>query len=206
MGIEIITPPAIEPLDIAEARAQCELAAGDTTWDELLNMAIAAAREAAEQRMGAVLIQRTVDQTLDRFPCAGEADISIEDPPAWNSRCVVACPLQVTLVSYVDEAGATQVLAGSNYTLDKSNWPFWLLPAYGVEWPATREQANALRIRVVKGYGQRADIPATVRWWLRLAVGFAFAHREQFDLTGKVAEIPGRFADSLLDPYRMFTV
>lgn len=214
MGFKFVSAISTEPLSLAEARAQCNITAGDTTFDTELGLYIAAARAKAENYMGAFIMQRTYDMTLDEFPSSsqswsawlgGQADIGFR-PPAWNDSCVVPIPLSVTSVKYIDEAGVEQTLAGSAYTLDDSNWPFWLLPAVDTEWPATRAQANAVTIRVVNGYDAQSKIPGDVRAWLLLTVGFLFAHREAFDTTGKVAEIPSRFVDSLLDPYRLFTV
>jgi uncharacterized phiE125 gp8 family phage protein len=206
MGTKLIVAPTLEPLSLADARMQCNITAGDTTFDSELTAYIAAARAKAENYMGAVLMQRTVDQTLDRFPFANEADITIEQPPAWNSQCVSPLPLSITSISYVDEDGATQTLSGVTYALDDSNWPFWILPAVDTDWPSTQDQANAVTIRMVKGYDAQSKIPGDVRGWILLTVGYLFAQREAFDATGKVSDIPNRFVDSLLDPYRVFTV
>ncbi len=204
MGQKLFAAPTLEPLSLADARMQCNITAGDTTYDAELAAYIAAARAKAENYMGAVIMQRTVDLTLDAFPV--DDDVQLEQPPAWNTQCVVPLPLSVTSVKYIDTAGTEQTLAGSAYALDDSNWPFWLLRAVDTEWPDTRDQANAVTIRVVKGYDAQSKIPGDVRVWLLLTVGFLFAHREAFDTAGKVAEIPSRFVDSLLDPYRVFTV
>jgi uncharacterized phiE125 gp8 family phage protein len=206
MGLRLITGASLEPLSLADARMQCNITAGDTTFDAELTAYIAAARAKAENYMGAVLMQRTVDQTLDRFPCADEADIVVEEPPAWNSRCKETLPLAISSLKYIDESGVEQTLASNLYTLEDSIWPFWVLPAVDTDWPATRSQANAVIIRMVKGYDAQSKIPGDVRAWLLLTVGFLFAQREAFDSTGKVAEIPSRFVDSLLDPYTVFTV
>ena len=45
-----------------------------------------------------------------------------------------------------------------------------------------------------------------MRAWLLLTAAFIYAQREVMVLGGKVAEIPARFVDSLLDPYRLFKV
>ena len=42
--------------------------------------------------------------------------------------------------------------------------------------------------------------------WILLTAAFIYAQREAMVLGGKVAEIPNRWVDSLLDPYRVFKV
>lgn len=203
MGIKLITPPALEPISVAELKAQERVTSASE--DTLLGLIIAAARAKAENYMGAVIMQRTVDQTLDEFPSDG--DIEIEQPPAWNSSCVAQLPLVISSITYADEDGADQVLAGSGYALDDSNWPFWVLRAADTDWPATAtDQANAVRIRMVKGYDNQANVPGDVRAWLLMTAGFLWVNRESFVVNDRVAEIPSRFVDSLLDPYRVFKV
>lgn len=189
MGLKLITAAATEPITLAQLKAQCRVDTSDD--DAVLTLAIQAARAKAENYTGTAIISQVWDQTLDEFP---EAEIELLKPPVTA----------VTSVSYVDEAGATQVLAGSSYSLDNTTFPGWLLPAYGSEWPATRDQANAVTIRYATGYADANAVPGDMRAWLLLTAAFIYAQREVMVLGGKVAEIPARFVDSLLDPYRVF--
>ena len=91
------------------------------------------------------------------------------------------------------------MISSGNYALDAATFPGWLLPAYGYEWPETRDQANAVTIRYETGYADAAALPGDMRAWLLLTAAFIYAQREVMVLGGKVAEIPARFADSLLD-------
>jgi uncharacterized phiE125 gp8 family phage protein len=202
MGIKLHTAPTLEPITLAQVKANSNI---DTTdFDTMISdVIIPWVRQAAENRMGSVIMQRTVDQTLDEFPVA---EIALEQPPAWNHQCVSPLPLSITSVTYIDEAGDTQTVDAADYSLDDSNWPFWLLPAVDTDWPDTREQANAVTIRVVKGYDAITKIPADIRQWLLLAADFAINNRGLMDTTGRMVAIPGGFADSLLDPYRVFVV
>lgn len=201
MGLKVFTPAAIEPITLAEAKLQCQI---DTTdWDTLLPLLIAAARAKAENYMGAAIMQRTLDQTLDAFP---DAEIALEQPPAWNNTVPLACPLSISSITYVDDAGTTQTLAGAAYTLDTSIWPFYVLPAFDTEWPSTRDQANAVTVRYVLGYSSQAAVPGDIRGWLLMTVAFLFAQRESIMMDGRVSEIPSRWTDAMLDPYRVFRV
>lgn len=203
MGIKLITAPTLEPITSAQVKAQCSIDSDDTSLDTLVDIAIKAARAAAENRMRAYIMKRTVEQYLDAFP---EAEIEIEVPPAWNKMTPIACPLSITSVGYTDAAGDDQTLDTDLFTLDEKAWPFWVLPAVDTEWPTPRDQANAVVIRYEVGYTLAADIPADVRAWLLLTAAFLVNNREAFDATGKVSEIPNRWVDSLLDPYTVWKV
>lgn len=193
MGLKIYTPPSSEPITLAELKAQAAIDTADTSLDGLCAIAIAAARAKAENYTGRSLVTQTWDQTLDAFP---SAEIELLRPPVAS----------ISSVSYVDEAGATQTLNNTLYTLDTTTFPGWLLPAVDTEWPATREQANAVTIRYVCGYGEASSVPADIRAWLLMTAAFLVNNREAFDATGKLIDIPSRFVDSLLDPYRVFKV
>lgn len=191
MGLKLINAAGTEPITLAQLKAQCRV---DTTDDDaVLTLAIQAARAKAENYTGTAIISQVWDQTLDAFP---DAEIELLKPPVTS----------VNSVTYVDAAGATQTLPGASYSLDAATFPGWLLPAYGTEWPETRDQANAVTIRFTTGYADANSVPGDMRAWLLLTAAFIYAQREVMVLGGKVAEIPARFVDSLLDPYRLFKV
>lgn len=191
MAINIITPPASEPISLDEARTQCRIAADDTSEDTLLALYVKAAREAAEHELGRALVSQTWEQTLDAFP-AGE--IQLGKPRA----------LSITSVQYIDTAGDLQTLSPSAYTLDAATSPGWLLPAVDTSWPDSADVVNAVRIRFVAGYGAASDVPAAVRQWMLLTVATMYAQREAIDASGRVAALPSRFVDRLLDAERVY--
>lgn len=212
MGIRLVIAPTLEPITLGDVKLQCRI--DDTASDALITgTIIPAARAKAEQYMGAVLMQRTFDMLLDTFPTSSASwmsewtgDVQFERPPAWNSGCISPNPLTIVSIKYIDAAGVQQTLDPATYSIDDSTWPFYALPAVGTDWPTARAQANAWAIRYTLGYDDTAKVPADVRSWLLLTAGFLWAHRESIDLTGKTIDIPNRFVDSLLDPYRVFSV
>lgn len=191
MGLKLITLPATEPITLAQLKAQCRVDTSDD--DAVLTLAIAAARAKAENYTGTAIISQVWEQTLDAFP---EAEIELLKPPVTI----------INAVTYIDASGAAQTLAGSAHALDAGTFPGWLLPAYDTSWPDTRDQANAVTIRYTTGYADANSVPGDMRAWLLLTAAFIYAQREVMVLGGKVAEIPARFVDSLLDPYRVFKV
>lgn len=192
MSISIVAAPSVEPVSLAEARAQCRI--DGTDEDDLLSIYIAAAREAAEHRTNRRFITQTWLQTLDEFPVT--SDIKLLVPPVAS----------VTSVTYVDPEGTTQTLASTAYVLDANAQPAgWLLPADGTEWPDTDDVINAVQITLVCGYGASgSSVPTALRNWMLMTIGYLYAQREAIDGTGRHKEIPSRFVDGLLDPFIVY--
>lgn len=191
MGLKLISAPAVEPITLEQMKLQCRV--DDASEDGLLALIIKAARAKAENYTGCAIISQVWEQTLDAFPCA---EIELLKPPATA----------IEYVTYRDVDGATQVLPSNRYTLDAATFPGWLLPEVDAGWPSTDGSANCITIRYATGYANADSIPDDMRAWLLLTAAFLYAQREAMVIDGKVSEIPGRFLDSLLDPYRVFKV
>jgi len=190
MSLAIITAPSIEPVSLADARLHCRI--DSTAEDDLLAIYITAARQMAEELTNRALITQQWRQTLDAWPAE---DVRLDRSPQ----------VSIDSVTYIDTAGATQTLSSAAYVLDAATSPGWLIPADGATWPSTDTVANAVSITYTCGYGDAAsDVPAPIRSWILLTVGYLYAQREAVDLTGKASAIPSRFVDRLLDPYIVY--
>jgi len=190
MPLALITPPAIEPISLVEAKLHARV--DDSDRDTLINVFIKSAREAAEHELGRALITQTWRLTLDEFPCA---EIELPKPKV----------LSIVSVGYVDADGVDQTVSSANYTLDSAQLPGWVLPAEDFDWPATRAIANAVRVDFTAGYGPAAtDVPASVRQWMLLQIGAAVKQAEAFASGFTVAELPNRWVDGLLDRERTY--
>lgn len=200
MGIKIITAPSSTPISVAEAKANSRVDASDE--DSQFARWIKEAVALAENYMRAAIMQRRVEQTVDAFP---DAEVEIELPPAWNSTTPVAAPIALVSLTYVDSAGATQTVATTDYTIDDTNWPFWMLPAFDFDWPETQGSANDVRVRYDTGYASAADVPEDILGWLLAYVDHKYHHRGAVLANGKTIELPTSFFGQL-DPYRVFKV
>lgn len=179
----------------------------NTTDDPLLGLFIASARAAAETELHRHLVTQTLDLYLDYFPGA--------DPRWWDARQrkwfygddyeIRLPPLQsVTSITYVDTDGATQTLAASQYLVDAKSQPARIRPAYGLSWPSAREQANAVIVRFVAGYGAAAAVPACIKNWMLVRVKTLWENRDQIVVgTNGLVQIPPAFIDSMLDSERI---
>lgn len=188
MGLKLITPPATEPVTLAEAKAHLRVDIADD--DALITSLIVAARTDCENLIQRALITQTWEKAVDAF---GEA-IELPKPPL----------ISVLHVRYDDTNGVEQTLASLSYQVDNFSEPGWVVPAYGFDWPDTREQINAVRVRYTAGYGSAAAVPQPIKQWILIRVGQLHEHREQVAAGVSVATLP--FVDSLLDTYRVITV
>src|SRR3974377_971688 len=69
MRLDLITPPAVEPVTLAEAKQHARVEYPDD--DALITGMIVAARRMAETRLRSALITQTWNLYLDSFPSAG---------------------------------------------------------------------------------------------------------------------------------------
>ena len=186
MGLKLITPPAAEPVLLADAKLH--LRVDGTDEDTLITALIQAAREACEHELGRVLITQTWEMVLDAFP----AGIRLPYPPCQS----------VVSVKYIDADGTLQTLSAPSYQLDSHSEPAWLVPAYGYTWPSTREEPNAVRVQFVAGFGDAGtDVPEVLRAWMLLQIGHWYANREAAG-DARMEKTP--YVERLLDRYRVY--
>lgn len=183
MGLKIVAQPSVEPVTLADAKLH--LRVDHDTEDDLISAMIAAAREACEHETDRAIAVQTLELAIDAFPADG---IKLLRPPVASIESVV----------YVDAEGVEQTMPSTSYYLDSAQEPSWLLPAVGADWPATREQANAVRVRYVAGY---TECPKAIRAWILLRLGTLYRTREG-DSEKPVVASP--FADRMLDRYRVW--
>ncbi len=188
MALKPITGPGSEPVPLDEAKAQCRVE--HSAEDSLITSLIAVARAEAERELGRALFTQTWEAVYDAFPCA---EIELGKPPVQL----------ITSVTYIDTAGATQVLSGAAYTLDADRDPGWCLPAHGYTWPTTLNTANAVRVRFVSGWASVESIPEPIKHWIKVRVATLHKFREAIAAGVSVTTLGDRFTDRLLDPWRV---
>lgn len=159
--VEVVTPPATEPISLAEARRQVHVAESDTTYDNELTLAIQASREQWESDTDTAVITQTL--RLYGWSFYGW---SIELPRR---------PVQsVTSVLYYDATDTQQTLSTNIYALDtpartirlKDNevWPTVALNRY-----------DGITVTYVAGYTSASAVPAIWKQAMLLLVGYYFS-------------------------------
>lgn len=188
MALKLIVPATELAISLADAKAHLKVDVADD--DTLITAYITAATEMAEQATGRAIMPQTWELTLDAFPDAFE----ITRIPA----------LSVTSLKYWDATGTQQTLGTGLYTLDNADdyASAYVVPAYGGTWPTAREQINAVALRYVAGYAAAANVPDSIKAWIKLQVGAMYENRQ---LEGAVQTHALGFADRLLDRYKVYT-
>ncbi len=183
MTLTVITPPAAEPLTVAELQAQLRWSSSDES--ALLAAYIVAARRAAEAFLHRRLITQTVRLTLTAF---------------CPQLALPIAPVQsVDQVAYTDADGDEAILDPARYRLATAGLPTLLVPAYGQEWPVPRNDWDSVRIDLIVGYGAAgSDVPADILQGLRLLAAHMFQNRDA--TAAPLTEIPFGVR-SLWDPH-----
>jgi len=166
MGLTETTAPAIEPVSLAEQKLHMRV--DDSDENALITTQIAAARMAAERFTQRSFIETTWAETFDAFP-------AIIRPP----RSPLSSTASDVVITYVDIDGTTQTLSSALYTIDATNEPARIIPAFGESWPSTRGHINDVTVTFVAGYGTvSTDVPDAIIAAVKLLAADLYEFRE----------------------------
>jgi uncharacterized phiE125 gp8 family phage protein len=174
-----------EPVTVDEFRNHIK---SDTDDEDIALLGyLMAARRGMEEEYATALVPQTCVLRLDRFPTENSAF-------TYNYGEIelrIAHVTSITSIQYIDTDGATQTLAGANYTADVYSTPARIRPAYGLSWPATRLDMNAVTVTFVAGYATPADVPFNVKAALLLLAAELNDKREPTVTGATIAAVPG---------------
>lgn len=174
--------------NIADASLGVGAPTANTTADPDLMSLVKAARSAAERITRRALITQTWDLYLDAFPC-------------WE-LCIPKPTLQsIVEITYVDTDGMTQTLAADQCLVDTATEPARITPAFGLVWPVTRWQTNAVKVRFIAGYGAAAAVPDGIKLWMKVRIMHYFENGGAMNQVRGAVEFPRSFIDGLLDDF-----
>lgn len=135
MELKVITPPAAEPLTLAETKLH--LRVDHNTDDTLITALIATAREWVESYTGKSLVEQTRQITLSSWPYA---PLRLHGGPVQ----------EIESVKYTDKTGAEKTVAATVYYLTPSGE---IALDYGQTWPSdTLRGPGSISIVYVTGY------------------------------------------------------
>lgn len=199
----LVTPPATEPLSLADAKAQVRLQT--TSDDSLVTTFITAAREYCERRSHLGFITQTWDLWLDNwnnvsfenvagyFGGDGMAGITLyNNPQKMNHVTLPLGPVQsVTWVKYTDFNNNQQTWNSSNYCpIVSGTNPARITPVQGTSFPSVALQDNAIQIRFVIGYGGYGSVPQALCSAMRLCFERLYEIRGAVNVGNIVTEVP----------------
>jgi uncharacterized phiE125 gp8 family phage protein len=147
--IDIVTPPAEEPVTLAELKAHAKIddpadSGALSALNASLNSAIVTARERAETYMRRSLITQTLDVWYSSWDGVGY--IELPRGPAQS----------ITSITVYDDANDLTVVDPMIYSFQASDVLFsdWL--------PYSRSRFG-IKVRIVSGYGDADDVPALIK-------------------------------------------
>ena len=204
MPLLLVSPPAEEPVSLAEAKLHLRVDFSDD--DALITALITAARAAAETMTGRQLVTARWKLVLDSFPGPSLMGVPAGTPFSLPGHAILIpkCPIQsLVSIQYLDMASTWQVMPATDYTVDLACEPARITPVFGKIWPITLPQIGAVTVTFDAGYGAANTVPEGLKSWIKLRVGSLYAHREEIALLnrGSIESLP--FVDGLLDPFRM---
>ncbi len=206
-GLTLVTPPAAEPVSLAEAKAQMRVDTSDD--DTLISSLIVAARQAAEEHTRRALVNQTWRLSLDRFPArplnwwdgvrqganvpGTAAAIELPRPPLQS----------VTSLTTYDDADTASVMAAAGYFVDSDGEPGRVVLRAGNTWPTVERVAGGVEVLFVAGYGaSAADVPQAIRQGILLLAAHLYENREAVVIGDPAAEVPLGIA-ALWRPWRI---
>lgn len=196
MSVQRVIAPATEPVSLAEVKLHIRQDASiGTLEDAMLERWIRGARQRAEHLTQRAFITQTWQTNLDMFPSAIELPYSPIQSVSW--------------VKYYDEANVLQTLDPADYKVDKDGKLVgYIVPAYGLSWPSTYPDINAVQVQWVAGWGDDAeadDFPECVIDWMLLVIEDRYRHRgANYPANEELRPHPQ--LDRILDPVTLLRV
>jgi hypothetical protein len=203
MRLELVTPPAAEPVSLAEAKAHARVEFDDD--DALISSLIVAVRRICETEVRRAFITQTFDMTIDRFPYrlvgqvldpwafpSGKAWLERQAIPGSGALAIPRPKLQsIASISYLDVNGVTQTLDPSAYRVIAGT-PGLVEPAYQTTWPSIRPVSGAVTVRFTAGYGDATAVPEAIKVAIKMGVAYLYENREHIVVSAglTIAELP----------------
>ena len=183
MTLSLISPPAEEPVTLAEARAHLRLDAAEE--DGLLSALVTAARTALEAETRCVFVTQYWRFTLDDWPSR-----PIELP--------LAPVAEVTAVKVALVSGAMLTIDPAFYEVDTRGEPPRIAARRGQAWPMPATRLAGIEVEFTAGYGAPAAVPQPLKQAILLLAAHWFESRAPI---GEGVELP-LTVSALAAPYR----
>ncbi|HUJ04057.1 MAG TPA: head-tail connector protein [Rhizomicrobium sp.] len=202
MPLELVTPPAAEPVTLSDAKLHLKVDTGDD--DALITSLIAAARARAEWHTGRAFITQSWRLWLDGWPGArGDGGL----PPALSATPPVPISIPLpplasvdSITTYAMDDSAT-VMDTSMYQADTASAPGRIALKVGVAPPVNLRSLNAIAIAFTAGYGASAsDVPDAILRAILMIVADLYANRGDAGVETSAAAL------ATLAPYRILNL
>jgi uncharacterized phiE125 gp8 family phage protein len=190
MRLSLLTPPAEDPVSLAEAKAH--LRVEHDREDAWIVSSIKAATAFAESFTRRQFVTATWALRLDQFP-----------------RCEIRlplAPLRSARVAYIDPFLSSAEWNPEEYVVDAPRGdhaaPGRIYPKPGGSFPTTHAAYSGVVVSFDAGYGGAADVPAGIKHAILLTVADLFENRGT-SVVGAIVSPLSLTAERLLWPYRV---
>lgn len=175
MALKLITPPAVEPVLLADLDEHMRVATAEES--ATISAYIATAREYCEGFQNRAYITQTFELWLDVWP--RKNFITIPRPPLQT----------ITSIKYYGTDNTEYTMPVTDYFVDAKSDPGRVVLAYGKYWPTTTlRPANGVVVTFVAGYGDAGTaVPQKVKQSIRMLTGHYYENREA-TIIGKKGE------------------
>jgi uncharacterized phiE125 gp8 family phage protein len=197
LDVALVEAPAVQPISLADAKAQVR-ASDFSDDDDLLQSLVDAAVSMLDGHAGILGRALISQQWVVYFDYAF---------PSWRVPLPLSPLISVDDVQFIDNNGVLQTVDPSVYVV--IDGPVAALePAFNKAWPSPRSQIRTVKITFTAGYGtDPADVPAPIRAAMKLLVGHLYYHREAVvgvENRDSSAPLP-LGVDALIAPFRART-
>jgi hypothetical protein len=222
MGLQIITPPSIEPVTLADAKLWARI--NNSVEDSVTSGLITVAREMCEKFLRRPILPTGYLWTTDGFP--GYVLPALRDPEFFNVvrethdliwRTPIGGVTSIDSINYIDPNTGPTLLAADLYQVDYTEEPCRLAPAYQQSWPTAQSQMGAVQIAFTAGYppgpavgsppvaNPLANVPAPILAALKVILTDMGENKGETNLQYQSYPVPYT-ADKLMWPYRVFPI
>lgn len=191
MALQLVTPPAFEPLSRDEVKQWLRVEIDDD--NTLIDNLIVYARERAEHVTRRALITQTWNLYLDIF----QPVIEVPFPPLQS----------ISSINYVNTGGVLSLMDPSIYLVDAVSEPGRITPAYGKFWLPILPIMNAVVIQFVAGYGaDPASVPEGLKTAMKTLISTLYENRESYISGVRVTAVELPFdMEDVFQPYRILS-
>lgn len=187
MSLVMTSPPAAEPVTVADAKAHLRIDGSDE--DVLIASLLLTSRLHIETALSLALITQSWTLRLDGWPCRRDIELPL-------------APLRaVDEVRVKNASGTAVVVPPESYLVDLAARPARLI-WNNVTPPAPQVPANGIEIDLTAGFGASGDsVPAPLKHAILMLMAHWYEHRDPQEIGGDGARIPAAVGE-LINPFR----
>jgi uncharacterized phiE125 gp8 family phage protein len=188
MALVLTSSPAVEPVTVAEVKAQARI--DGTAEDALIASLILTSRLHVEAALGLALITQSWRWSFDRWPVEPSLPMPLRPVQAITSVKVLAAD------------GTPATIAASDYVLEGDGLPPRIVRT-GALFPQPGRAVAGIEIAFTAGFGAAAaDVPAPIRQAVLLLAVHWYDHRDPLEIGSPLAAVPDAVS-GLLMPFKV---